>query len=346
MDQQMQDLIKKFGLEGKTPEEMRKFLTERAAEIEKKMAGSAAAFQDILKEMQDILGNGSTTTTVPEPPTSTPLPTPKPKKDELLERLIKRHGLEGQDPAEIRKVLKERVGLMDNGAEILGKDGRLKQFIDGDDSVLTGAGKPPHSSIGAPTQPATPTNPNHSHKPPKSYLGRFGNIVKVGAALGVAETVLDKKDDSILSTAGNIVGDTALVGSAYAAWKIGVPLAKSTTVGSMIKDSVHKLGSEIVDNGVEAARARKVQRGVGLGFKIYAGIIAVGTVADIGLRLHDRSEANNMEYQQEHNLKKAKKEEKKKNAETRTSNLDMGQIAIDLFNERSGHHKMGNAKFY
>jgi hypothetical protein len=142
-----------------------------------------------------------------------------------------------------------------------------------------------------------------------------------------------------------MVGGTALAGSAYAAWKLGTPLMKDTTVGSMIKDNIKKLTDPLEDTATEIARGEKVYRGIGLGFKIYAGIIAVGTVADIGLRLHDHAEAKNMEYHQEQNLKKAHKEDRKSYAQTRASYIDMGQISMDLFNNRTGHYKMGNAKF-
>jgi hypothetical protein len=271
------------------------------------------------------------------------LSTPKteahiPKTDPSLKSLIKKFGLEGKSTAEIKEILTKRLANLESVPQL------VKDFMSGDEGALKtiqgiadGGGTPPH----LPTPPESP----HLPKAPKSLLGKYGNIIKVGAALGAVDAMTDTKDDNIFTTAGKMVGGTALAGSAYAAWKLGAPLMKDTTVGTMMKDKIHALGSDIVDEGVEIARAKRVQRGIGLGFKIYAGIIAVGTVADIGLRLHDHAEAKNMEYHQEQNLKKAHKEDRKSYAQTRASYIDMGQISMDLFNNRTGHYKMGNAKF-
>jgi hypothetical protein len=266
-------------------------------------------------------------------------------KEPSLNQLIKKFGLEGKSTAEIKEVLTKRLANLESVPQL------VKDFMSGDEEALKTiqgiAGGPTPSHPPTPSLPHSTPHPPTPHIPnaPKSLLGKYGNILKVGAVLGAVDAMTDTKDDNAFTTAGKMVGGTALAGSAYAAWKLGGPLMKDTTVGTMMRDKVHALGSDIVDEATEIARGKRVQRGVGLGFKIYAGVIAVGTVADIGLRLHNHAEEKNMEHRQEKALKKAQKEDRKSYAQTRASYMDYGQIAMDLFNNRTGHYKMGNAKF-
>lgn len=75
------------------------------------------------------------------------------------------------------------------------------------------------------------------------------------------------------------------------------------------------------------------------------GAFALASVMDTSESLSEDKHTSRMVKQQEERLTKKQTKERREQNKQGYGNIDMGQMAIDLFNERTGHHKMGNAKF-
>ena len=96
----------------------------------------------------------------------------------------------------------------------------------------------------------------------------------------------------------------------------------------------------IYRKGARWARAMKIGTLVGM------GIIGVSSLLDISEKLDRKTDAQRMVRKQEKNLERRQIAEKRILDSMGYGHVDMGQIVFDMFNERIGHHKMGNAKFY
>jgi predicted GNAT family acetyltransferase len=83
----------------------------------------------------------------------------------------------------------------------------------------------------------------------------------------------------------------------------------------------------------------------GIAGAIGLGAFAVASVMDASSELGENRRTSRMTEEQERNLNRKKGQEKRNQNQYGYGNIDMGQMAIELFNERTGHHKMGNAKF-
>jgi hypothetical protein len=73
--------------------------------------------------------------------------------------------------------------------------------------------------------------------------------------------------------------------------------------------------------------------------------VGIGAVLDISNRLDQSKETARMVTDQEKKL--AQRTTKEATSLKRDSHdyVDVGEIVMEMFNERIGHHKMGNAKF-
>lgn len=81
-----------------------------------------------------------------------------------------------------------------------------------------------------------------------------------------------------------------------------------------------------------------------------AGLFIAGTaVADAAMKKADKFEAHQMNKKMEKNLERKAKEEERRRKEYRHGvsfgHADMGEVVMDMFKERTGHHKMGNSRF-
>jgi hypothetical protein len=119
----------------------------------------------------------------------------------------------------------------------------------------------------------------------------------------------------------------------------------TTTVQDLVKGEISDVGKSVVKKA--NAKRRMLSSGNKLGTAMKIGLYAVGaaTVLDVGQRVGEDLEADKIKREQEFRLEQRKKKQKQKNKKNAYGHLDQGEIVFDLFESRTGHHKMGNAKF-
>lgn len=191
-------------------------------------------------------------------------------------------------------------------------------------------------------QPRFKTDVLNTKKMSSFLQANQGKVAMGALGVGIAKSFIDRDDDDILSSAGKGI-KTAVVtsGLSYAAQHV----LKTETVQDLVKGEVTDIGKS-VSKKIDAER-KAVARGgkIGTAFKIGMMTAGAATVMDVGQRAKERMEAENIKAQQEKNLKKKQERQKQKNKEKSYGYIDDGEILFDLFNARTGHYKMGNAKF-
>jgi hypothetical protein len=162
-----------------------------------------------------------------------------------------------------------------------------------------------------------------------------------GIALGLDWGINKLTKDT---TAGDVAeGDVkGLTGSLQPEKSKGGGGLTTGDLGKEMPKVQHELGME------EQARVRKI-KGWARNGKV-AGLIGLGAFAlasamDAGQDLSDKQEAGEMKAEQERNLTKKLNNQKKAMAQNAYGHVDMGEMVMDMFNDRIGHHLMGNAKF-
>ncbi len=172
-------------------------------------------------------------------------------------------------------------------------------------------------------------------------------LIGVAVKGGIFGGVFDDHD-SVTSTGEHAVKDAAITaGLVYGTEKIiehreGIKsLFKGVTASDVAKiegesDSLRSIG-----------HMKKVARGHGIATIGIAALIGAGTLFSASNSLHHAKETDLMIADTK---EKQKKQEKKD--QTMMSELfgydkhqDMGQLVLDMWDDRIGHHKMGNAKF-
>lgn len=78
---------------------------------------------------------------------------------------------------------------------------------------------------------------------------------------------------------------------------------------------------------------------------IGATAIGVASVMDVSNEMNHKTREGRMVAYEEENNQQKKQKKKKQNKKAGYGNNDWGQLPIDMFNDRIGHYKMGNAKF-
>lgn len=207
-----------------------------------------------------------------------------------------------------------------------------------------------HTSATPPTPPQSPTKPNNlpkvnapDTKAASKFLQRNQSKIILGAVgAGVVKSLIDGEDDDLLSSAGKGIKTGVVVGAgSYAAQH----LLKSETVQDLVKGEISDVGKSVVKKA--NAERRMLSGGNKVGTALRIGLYAVGaaTVLDVGQRAGENLEADRIKREQEFKLKQRKKMQKQKNKKNAYGHLNDGEIVFDLFEARTGHHKMGNAKF-
>lgn len=122
-------------------------------------------------------------------------------------------------------------------------------------------------------------------------------------------------------------------------------------------DIVKKVKGTFIEHAAEATKhmdglttQQKTMYFTGKKAMAGAGMFIAGTaILDTSMKKMDKMEAQAQNKQLEKNLEKKSEEEKRKREEYRHGisfgHVDAGQIVMDMFNERTGHHKMGNSRF-
>jgi hypothetical protein len=84
---------------------------------------------------------------------------------------------------------------------------------------------------------------------------------------------------------------------------------------------------------------------LGVAVAIGAGVIGAAGILDASNELHHKSREGRMLAYEEENLQRKKDQKRKSNQKAGYGYVDMGQIPLDMFEQRVGHYKMGNSKF-
>ncbi|MEB2586137.1 hypothetical protein [Bacillus cereus] len=102
--------------------------------------------------------------------------------------------------------------------------------------------------------------------------------------------------------------------------------------------------SEIFDE--EKGISKKVDKGNKFGTAMSKGHYAVtpATVLDVGRQIEGYDDTEEIKGEQEFQLRKKMKKQREKNRNL-YGNINQGEVVFNLFESRTGHHKMGNAKF-
>lgn len=90
-----------------------------------------------------------------------------------------------------------------------------------------------------------------------------------------------------------------------------------------------------------AKRFRQMRGGLG----IAVASIAVGGLLDLGVDAKHHLDVEGQKADLRQRNEQSMQQAAQKRQENGYGHIDMGQIAIDMFNQRTGHYKMGNAKF-
>ncbi|AXK21610.1 TPA: hypothetical protein ROY05_003274 [Bacillus toyonensis] len=82
--------------------------------------------------------------------------------------------------------------------------------------------------------------------------------------------------------------------------------------------------------------------GTAMGKGHYA--VTAATVLDVGRRIGGYHDTEEIKGEQEFQLRKKMKKQRERNRNL-YGNINQGEVVFNLFESRTGHHKMGNAKF-
>lgn len=198
-------------------------------------------------------------------------------------------------------------------------------------------------------------SPEHVPKPnslPKTDILQTKNVsallkknrgkIALGAiGVGVAKAVVDGDDDDLGSALGKGVKTGVLAaGLSYGAEH----MFKTETVQDMVRGEVSDATKSVMKQG----DVRRFLRGGSQASKaLHIGKygLAAATILDIADHVSENHEARVMKANEEYQFKQRQKEKKRKQQQLSYGHIDQGEILFDLFNQRSGHYKMGNAKF-
>lgn len=102
----------------------------------------------------------------------------------------------------------------------------------------------------------------------------------------------------------------------------------------------------VIKKAIARTNSVDIGKAMSLGMKLSAGYIALGTAIDTGSKINEHQQVKN---QRRADLKALKKQQKdqmnhRKNPRKALSN-QLGQMPLDLFNQRIGHTNMGNSKY-
>lgn len=189
-----------------------------------------------------------------------------------------------------------------------------------------------------------------------------GDVAKAGIQIHGRRPVWTKGTSTgavVGGVAGLIMGDRDGTGSAVDAG-IGAGIGygagyiadewKETTGGfkkGVKVQDVAKIMTE--EEAIEAAitKANKLNRFKGKAAIGIAALIGVGALASTSNKLHHEVRTDQQLAEAEKKLTRKTNNENEMMSEMFgwNKNVNMGQLAIDMFNDRIGHHLMGNAKF-
>ncbi|BCO16173.1 hypothetical protein_gp120 [Bacillus phage vB_BceM_WH1] len=120
---------------------------------------------------------------------------------------------------------------------------------------------------------------------------------------------------------------------------------KGVSVGDVVKEEAKMNArtepTRIKNEGKLKSQIRNTKAAGIAGF----GLIGLTAIMDMSKSLQQDVEVSKMKNQQEKNQKRKQKEERDFQSTMAYGYTNWGQIPLDMFNERLGHTKIGNAKF-
>lgn len=169
-----------------------------------------------------------------------------------------------------------------------------------------------------------------------------GKIALGAIGVGAVKAFLDNEDDELGTTVEKSVKSAALIsGISYGAEH----LFKTETVQDLVRGEVSDVNKS-VRLKVDAERMIKAGNKAGHFLRTKGAVGLAGfTLLDLAERGMDHHSATELKAQEEYDIKLREKQKKKKQQQYAYGHIDQGEIVFDLFNQRTGHYKMGNAKF-
>lgn len=122
--------------------------------------------------------------------------------------------------------------------------------------------------------------------------------------------------------------------------------SKKQTIGDVTKSETKSISLSMRKNQEAERKLLKAEKYLPTALKVGGGIITAATLLDIGGAINDKREEKKMKAATEKQIREREKKEKDAYKQYSYGYVDSGEILFELFNNRSGHHKMGNAKFY
>lgn len=176
------------------------------------------------------------------------------------------------------------------------------------------------------------------------FLQKNRSKIAMGAVgFGIAKSIVDGEEDDLTTSAGKGIKTGAVVGGlAYGAEH----LMKTQTVQDLVKGEISDVGKEAIKKVSKGSKM--LLSGNKLGTAMKMGMYAVGaaTILDVGQRMGENHDAEKRLRESKNIvLNKKMKKQKDKNKKYSYGNINQGEVVFDLFESRTGHHKMGNAKF-
>ncbi|MCY9308726.1 hypothetical protein MOF23_07015 [Bacillus inaquosorum] len=167
----------------------------------------------------------------------------------------------------------------------------------------------------------------------KIFLGALG--------VGLVKSAVDGDDDSL----GSSIEKGAKTGALASGLSFTAEhLFKTETVQDLVKGEVSDISSS-VRKKADAERIIKAGGKLGGALRVGKYAFAAATVLDIMERAADHHAASDLKAQEEYNNKQKEKQKRNKQKQYSYGHINQGEILFDLFNSRTGHYKMGNAKF-
>lgn len=121
---------------------------------------------------------------------------------------------------------------------------------------------------------------------------------------------------------------------------------KSTiSVSDQQKETIKVKGQKEINADVEYRKVKSGWSKMKLAGAIGLTAFGVASVLDVKKELDQDKAVERMKNMQEKELKSRQSSERDMMKQFGYGNVDFGQMAIDMFNERIGHYKMGNSKF-
>lgn len=183
----------------------------------------------------------------------------------------------------------------------------------------------------------------------------IGAGITWGGAQGVkyiAKRLDESSAKSVVSQqekkSNDINRETSRVEAEAQSTKVSQNLENTSKVTSSKINKVVEVEGEANKSLVDQAKVKKMKNWLGkakVAGAIGLGAFAVASVMDTSQTMSEKREVSRMTEKQERNLNRKLKREEKNQSQYAYGHVDFGQMAIDMFNERTGHHKMGNSKF-